>query len=101
MLAWTDCSWLPRARQATLRSKSSEVWKCSSAHSPGELRPLGYQNGLKPFTTMSVPGVDFSRRGRIFWYSGESYHAWNAVIDGNSRMTVRGLSIDPSTTSGS
>ncbi len=28
-------------------------------------------------------------------YSGESYHAWNAVIDGNSRITVRGCSIGP------
>src|SRR5437762_748548 len=57
---------------------------------------LGYYQGdVKPFATMSVPRVDFSRRGRISWYSSESYHAWNAVIDGNSRMTVRRCSIAP------
>src|SRR5439155_2205621 len=79
------------------------IGKASAKHATGSRwlhrlvgrRATYYQDGVKPFATMSVPRVDFSRRGRISWYSGESYHAWNAVIDGNSRMTVRECSIDP------
>jgi hypothetical protein len=73
------------------RCRAERAPRCS-AHRLGGRRAMYHQEGGSPFTTISVPRVAFSRRGRISWYSGESYHARKAVIDGNSTMTVRGYS---------
>src|SRR6516164_490077 len=82
------------------RCRAERAPRCS-AHRLGGRRATYHQEGGNPFATISVPRVALIRRGRISWYSGESYHARKAVIDGNSTMTVRGFSIVPSTTSGS